>query len=68
VGIGAACGLVSAFLLMRLLSTLLFGVSTSDPMTYIVTVMLLMAIAAVASYLPSRRATAIDPAIALRLD
>jgi predicted permease len=68
VGVGAACGLVSAFLLMRLLSTLLFGVSTSDPLTYIVTVMLLLGIAGVASYLPSRRAAAIDPAIALRLD
>jgi len=68
VGIGAAIGLLSAFLLMRLLSTLLFGVSTSDPLTYTVTVALLLVIAAIASYVPSRRAAAIDPAIALRLD
>jgi ABC-type antimicrobial peptide transport system permease subunit len=68
VGIGAAIGVLSAFLLMRLLSTLLFGVSTSDPLTYTVTVALLLVIAAIASYVPSRRAAAIDPAIALRLD
>ena len=67
-GIGAAFGLLSAFLVMRLLSTLLFAVSPADPLTYGVMLLVLLLIAALASYLPSRRAAAIDPAIALRLD
>jgi predicted permease len=68
VGIGAACGVLSAFALMRLLSTLLYGVKPADPLTYIGMSLLLVFIAFVASYLPSRRAAAIDPATALRLD
>lgn len=67
-GIGAACGLVSAFLVMRLLSTLLFGVSPADPLTYEAVLLVLLAIAALASYLPSRRAASIDPAVALRIE
>jgi putative ABC transport system permease protein len=67
-GIGAGFGLLSAFLVMRLLSTLLFAVSPADPLTYGVMLGLLLVTAALASYLPSRRAAAIDPAIALRLD
>jgi putative ABC transport system permease protein len=68
VGIGAACGVLSALVLMRLLSTLLYGVKSADPLTYIGMSLLLVFIAFVASYLPSRRAAAIDPATALRLD
>jgi predicted permease len=68
VGIGAACGVLSALVLMRLLSTLLFGVNPADPLTYISMVLLLLLIAFIASYLPSRRAAGLDPAIALRLD
>jgi len=67
-GIGAAFGLLSAFLAMRLLSTLLFAVSPADPLTYGVMLLLILVTAALASYLPSRRAAAIDPATALRLD
>jgi predicted permease len=67
-GIGAGCGLLSAFLVMRLLATLLFEVSPADPLTYGVMLVLLLVTAALASYLPSRRAAAIDPAIALRLE
>jgi predicted permease len=59
VGIGAACGVLSALLLMRLLSTLLFGVKPADPLTYIGMVLLLLLIAFVANYLPSRRAAAL---------
>jgi predicted permease len=66
VGIGAAVGLVSALGLMNLLSTLLFGVKPADPLTYIATLALLLGIALVASYLPSRRAAGLDPATALR--
>jgi ABC-type antimicrobial peptide transport system permease subunit len=68
VGIGAACGVLSALALMRLLSTLLYGVKPADPLTYIGMSLLLIFIAFVASYLPSRRAASIDPAAALRLD
>jgi len=68
VGIGAACGVLSALGLMRLLSTLLYGVKPADPLTYIAMSLLLLFIAFIASYLPSRRAAAIDPATALRLD
>ena len=53
---------------MRLLSTLLFAVSPADPLTYGVMLLLILGTAALASYLPSRRAAAIDPATALRLD
>ena len=68
VGIGAACGVLSALGLMRVLSTLLFGVKPADPVTYIGMVLLLLLIALAASYLPSRRAARLDPVTALRLD
>jgi ABC-type antimicrobial peptide transport system permease subunit len=66
--IGAAFGLVSAFIVTRLLSTLLFNVSPVDPLTYAGMLVVLLAIAVVASYLPSRRAAAVDPSMALRMD
>ncbi len=66
--IGAACGVLSALALMRLLSTLLFGVKPADPLTYIGMVLLLLVIAFAATYLPSRRAARLDPITALRLD
>ena len=66
--IGAAFGLVSAFVVTRLLSTLLFNVSPVDPLTYAGMLIVLLAIAVVASYVPSRRAAAIDPSLALRMD
>jgi predicted permease len=68
VGIGAAFGVLAALGLMRLLSTLLFGVKTADPVTYIAMLLVLLIIAFIASYLPSRRAATMDPATALRLD
>jgi predicted permease len=67
-GIGALCGLVAAAGVMRLLETLLFGVKPVDVETYAGMLLLLLTIAALASYLPARRAAAIDPATALRLD
>lgn len=66
--IGAAIGLVVAFVVTRLLSTLLFGVSAMDPLTYLTVASGLIAAAALASYLPSRRAAGIDPAVALRTE
>ncbi len=67
-GIGAAFGLASAAVLTRLMASLLFGVSALDPLTYAGVAALLIAAAALASYLPARRATAIDPLEALRAE
>ena len=65
-GIGIVCGLVSAALLTRAMSTLLFGVSAYDPLTYAAVALALGGTAVLASYLPARRASRIDPAEALR--
>ncbi len=66
--IGAALGLPVAAALTRLMSSLLFGVSALDPLTYVAVSALLIFAAVVASYLPARRATAIDPVEALRAE
>ncbi len=66
--LGALIGLVVAFGIMRLMSSLLFQVSPVDPLTYCGVSIGLLATAALASYLPSRRAAAIDPAQALRME
>jgi putative ABC transport system permease protein len=63
---GAILGLTMAFLITRLMRGLLFGVSAADPATYLAITMLLFAIAALACYLPGRRAMTVDPLIALR--
>jgi predicted permease len=67
-GIGVACGLVVAFVVMRLMSTLLFKVSPADPVTYAAVSIGLGLTAFVASYLPSRRAATVDPVEALRAE
>jgi putative ABC transport system permease protein len=67
-GIGVVCGLVAAFALMRLLSSLLFHVSPVDPLTYAAVSAGLVAAAMLASYIPSRRAANIDPVEALRAE
>jgi predicted permease len=67
-GIGTILGLGAAAALTRLMTSLLFGVTTLDPMTYITVTTLLVFAAALASYLPTRRATAIDPVQALRAE
>jgi ABC-type antimicrobial peptide transport system permease subunit len=64
--IGVAFGLVAAFLSMRFLSTLLFGVKPVDLLTYSAVSIGLVATALLASYLPSRRAATVDPVEALR--
>jgi ABC-type antimicrobial peptide transport system permease subunit len=64
--IGVVCGIVSAMLVTRLLSALLFGVSPVDPATYALVSLVLVIAALTASYLPARRATVVDPAEALR--
>ena len=65
---GVACGLVVAIAAVRLMSSLLFHVSPGDPITYGAVSIALIATAALASYLPSRRAAAIDPVEALRAE
>lgn len=67
-GIGAACGLVAAFALTRLMKSLLFDVSPADPLTYVAVSAVLILAAMLASYLPARRATTVDPAEALRAE
>jgi putative ABC transport system permease protein len=66
VAIGAAMGVAGSLLLLRSLGTLLFGVTPYDVPTYAIVVVLLGAIAALASYLPARRAARIEPLTALR--
>ena len=65
---GVVIGLVASAALMQLMKSLLFGISPLDPLTYIAVALVLAAAAAVASYLPARRAAAIDPVDALRAE
>ncbi len=67
-GIGIGCGLVVAFIVMRLMSSLLFNVSPIDPLTYVTITACVVASACFACYLPSRRAATIDPVNALRAE
>ena len=59
-------GIVAALLVTRVLGSLLFGVSTLDPLTFGVVLTLLVVVAAVASYVPARRAARVDPLVAMR--
>jgi predicted permease len=68
VGAGLAIGLILAYATAGLMKTLVAGVNTRDPLTFAVTAGGLSAVALIASYLPARRATRIDPLIALRTD
>src|SRR3984885_4825507 len=67
-GIGVAIGLAAAAGLMRLMKSLLFGVSPLDPFTYISVLIILTAAAVLASYLPARRAASVNPVEALRAE
>jgi ABC-type antimicrobial peptide transport system permease subunit len=67
-GIGALIGLPSAAALSRLMKSLLFGIDPVDPLTYAAVALGLLVAAAMASYLPARRITLIDPSEALRAE
>jgi putative ABC transport system permease protein len=64
--VGVAVGAVGAWLLSRLMQKLLFGVTASDPLTFVAVSMLLAFVAALAASIPGLRATRVDPVIALR--
>jgi len=68
VGISLVVGVAGALAATRLLNSLLFGVGASDPLTFVAIVLLVSAVAFVAAWLPARRATRVDPIIALRAE
>ena len=66
--LGVAIGLAGAFVVARFLSSLIFGVGTHDPLTFLGVALLLMAVALAAAYVPARRAMRVDPMVALRYE
>jgi putative ABC transport system permease protein len=66
--IGAAAGATVALAITRGMSSLLFGVSASDPPTFLAVIALVTLAAALAAYIPARRATRVDPMVALRYE
>jgi predicted permease len=66
--VGIFLGLVGSFILMRFLQSMLFEVGAADPLTFAAVAMMLFAVALLAAYLPARRATKVDPMVALRYE
>jgi ABC-type antimicrobial peptide transport system permease subunit len=68
VAAGLACGTIAALLLSKTMATMLFNVAPTDPTTFATVAAVLAGVAMLASYLPARRATRVDPIIALRAE
>jgi len=64
--VGLVLGLASALAACRILSSILYGVKPSDPLVYTVSAPIVLGVALLASYIPARRATRVDPMVALR--
>ena len=67
-GIGLGIGLVGALALMRFMASMLYQISATDPVTFIVVPLILLVVALLACYIPARRASKIDPMEALRYE
>ena len=66
--LGVVIGIAASLAITRLMSSLLFGISTTDPLTFVAVAALLSGVALLASYIPARRAMRVDPIVALRYD